>query len=173
VRKLKRTINSIRTAIPDIKLRTTLIVGFPGETEADFEALKGFIQEIRFDKLGVFTYSQEENTPAARLKDQISQEIKERRQIEIMQLQQEISRDIQRSRIGRIEEVLVEELLDETNSSYQYAGRSVGDAPEIDGVVYLQSSRALKLGEFAAVQITDALEYDLMGVMADEAESGQ
>ncbi|MDW7672017.1 MAG: 30S ribosomal protein S12 methylthiotransferase RimO [Bacillota bacterium] len=169
--KLTRTIKSIRNTIPDIKLRTTLIVGFPGETEADFEALKDFVQEIRFDKLGVFIYSQEENTPAARLKDQISQEIKEARQVEIMQLQQEISRDIQRSRIGRIEEVLVEEFLDETNSIYEYAGRTAGDAPEIDGVVYLQSLRELEPGEFVAVQITDALEYDLMGVMADEAES--
>lgn len=171
--KLTSTIDTIRKAIPGITLRTTIIVGFPGETEEEFQQLKEFIKEMRFDKLGVFSYSQEEDTPAAKLKDQISQEIKEERQQEIMKLQQRISQENQRKRIGSQVDVLVEELLDELHGNFQYSGRTMGDAPEIDGLVYIQSQEYLAIGEFATVRITDALEYDLMGVMVDEAESGQ
>ncbi len=171
--KLVATIKMLRENIPNIKLRTTLIVGFPGETPEEFEALKSFVQEVKFDKLGVFTYSQEEDTPAANLNKQIDDETKKARQEEIMKVQQDISMQIQRSRIGDVETVLVEEMLDEEGGNYQYAGRTSGDAPEIDGVVYIHSKSKLTIGQFVEVKITDALEYDLMGVIAGEAESGK
>ncbi len=172
-KKLLATIKMLRDNIPSVKLRTTLIVGFPGETPEEFEALKSFVQEVKFDKLGVFTYSQEENTPAATLKDQVDEETKVARQEEIMKVQQAISQHIQRARIGGVETVLVEELLDDEGDQYQYAGRTSGDAPEIDGLVYIHSENKLTAGQFVEVKITDALEYDLMGVIAGEAESGK
>lgn len=166
--KLLSTIQQLREAIPGIKLRTTLIVGFPGETEEEFQGLKSFVEEVKFDKLGVFTYSQEENTPAARLEDQLDEETKTARQVEIMQVQQRVSAQLQRLRIGTQEEVLVEELLSEEPDGYQYAGRTSGDAPEIDGLVYIRSKEMLPLGEFVQLTITDAMEYDLVGVIAGE-----
>lgn len=171
--KLLATIKMLRNTIPNIKLRTTLIVGFPGETHEEFEALNAFVQEVKFDKLGVFAYSQEENTPAAKLKDQIDEETKNDRQEKIMKTQQAISSQIQRAMIGNIETVLVEELLDDEEGVYQYAGRTSGDAPEIDGLVYIHSKNKLSVGQFVKVNITDALEYDLMGVIAGEDEPGQ
>lgn len=171
--KLLSTIKMMREAMPNIKLRTTLIVGFPGETQEEFQALKAFVEEVKFDKLGVFTYSQEENTPAAKLKDQVDENIKEARQEEIMKVQQKISSQIQRARIGNEETVLVEELLEDEGEFYQYAGRTEGDAPEIDGLVYIHSKKKLTTGQLVNVKITDALEYDLMGVIADEIESGE
>jgi ribosomal protein S12 methylthiotransferase len=164
-------IDLARNMIPGIILRTTLIVGFPGETEAEFEALKSFVKQMQFDKLGVFTYSQEEDTPAALFEDQIPQDVKERRQQELMQVQQTVSKMLQRAKIGSVMDVLVEELLDQTGDTFQYAARTRGDAPEIDGLVYVASNRVLQTGAFAKVLITDAMEYDLMGVMADETES--
>jgi len=171
--KLTETITMIREKVPGVILRTTLIVGFPGETEADFIALKSFVEEMAFDKLGVFTYSQEEDTPAAGMKDQIDEETKKRRQQEIMELQQRISQRLQRNKIGSLVTVLVEEDLDSEIGAYQYAGRTMGDAPEIDGLVYFDAPHKLLAGTFVRVKITDALEYDLMGVMTDEAEPGQ
>ncbi len=168
--KLIKTIYSLRESIPHIQLRTTLIVGFPGETESEFIALKDFVTQMKFDKLGVFTYSQEENTPAAQLPDQLKEEVKLARQSELMALQQEISKELQRLRIGKQETVLVEEQLEEYDGLYHYSGRTAGDAPEIDGLVYFNASQSLEIGDFMTVCITDALEYDLLGVMVDEIE---
>ncbi|SMP47804.1 30S ribosomal protein S12 methylthiotransferase RimO [Anoxynatronum buryatiense] len=172
-KKLIHTISMIREKIPGIVLRTTLIVGFPGETEEEFVSLKSFVEEMAFDKLGVFTYSQEEDTPAATMQEQVDEDTKKRRQQEIMQLQQSVSRRIQRNKIGSRLSVFVEEKLDSSDSNYHYAGRTTGDAPEIDGLVYFDAPHELETGTFVPVVITDALEYDLMGVMIDEAEPGK
>ena len=158
-------VNKLRGEIPDIVLRTTLITGFPGETEEDHEELMGFVDEMEFDRLGVFTYSPEEDTPAAGMPDQIPEEIKEERRDEIMELQQEISYDKGTNRIGQELLVMIEgKVADES----AYIGRTYGDAPKVDGYIFVQTGELLMTGDFAKVRVTGALEYDLIGVLADE-----
>ncbi len=162
--QLTELIQSLREEIPEIVLRTSLIVGFPGETKEDFETLKDFVKTQRFERLGAFTYSMEEDTPAFNLPDQLSEEIKEQRKNEIMELQQQISLEKNQEKIGQTREVLIEEELAEG----EYLGRSRGDAPEIDGGVYITGTRPYKPGDLVTVRFTGAMEYDLMGESVDE-----
>ena len=158
-------IGKLRKEIPDIVLRTTLITGFPGETEEDREELKEFVDEMEFDRLGVFTYSPEENTPAAEMADQVPEEVKEERRDELMELQQEISYDRGQDRIGQELLVMIEgKVADES----AYIGRTYGDAPKVDGYIFVQTGELLMTGDFAKVRVTGALEYDLIGVLSDE-----
>lgn len=152
-------INKLRKEIPEIIIRTTFIVGFPGETEDDFNELLSFIEDIRFERLGVFTYSQEEDTPAYNLPNQVPEEIKEYRRNKIMEVQQDVSENIMMSKVGKTFNVLIEEFCDNNT----YIGRTYMDSPEIDGVVYVNSSNEINLGNFVEVKITDYLEYDLIG----------
>lgn len=158
-------VGKLRKEIPDIVLRTTLITGFPGETEEDHEELKEFVDEMEFDRLGVFTYSPEENTPAAEMADQVPEEVKEERRDELMELQQEISYDRGQDRIGQELLVMIEgKVADES----AYIGRTYGDAPKVDGYIFIQTGELLMTGDFAKVRVTGALEYDLIGVLSDE-----
>lgn len=152
-------IEKIRAALPDVTLRTTLIVGFPGETPEQFETLCRFVKTARFDKLGVFAYSPEEGTPAAEMEDQIDEEEKARRLDIIMQLQQRISAERLEEKVGRVLEVLVEEYDEESEC---FVGRSRGDAPDIDGKVFFHANQAEE-GELVRLRITAALDYDLIG----------
>lgn len=155
----------LKKEVPGIILRTTLIVGFPGENKGHFEELMDFVETTKFDKLGVFTYSQEEDTPAAKLPNQIDEEVKQERLGMIMEIQQQVSLEKNNEKIGKIIEVMVEEQFSLNN---EYIGRSQGDAPEIDGLVYVNSIKELIIGEIYPVKITQALEYDLMGEVIDE-----
>lgn len=158
-------VGKLRKEIPDIVLRTTLITGFPGETEEDHEELKEFVDEMEFDRLGVFTYSPEENTPAAEMADQVPEEVKEERRDELMELQQEISYDRGQDRIGQELLVMIEgKVADES----AYIGRTYGDTPKVDGYIFVQTGELLMTGDFAKVRVTGALEYDLIGVLSDE-----
>ena len=158
-------VGKLRKEIPDIVLRTTLITGFPGETEEDHEELKEFVDEMEFDRLGVFTYSPEENTPAAEMADQVPEEVKEERRDELMELQQEISYDRGQDRIRQELLVMIEgKVADES----AYIGRTYGDAPKVDGYIFVQTGELLMTGDFAKVRVTGALEYDLIGVLSDE-----
>lgn len=157
---IRAIVQKLREKIPDIVLRTSLITGFPGESEEDFEILKDFVREMRFDRLGVFTYSEEEGTPAATFADPIAEDIKQRRKDEIMQIQQEISREHCRQCIGQQMEVMIEgKLVDEG----VYVGRSYMDNPGVDGMIFVQSNREYMSGDFTRVKIVDASEYDLIG----------
>ncbi|WP_308533990.1 30S ribosomal protein S12 methylthiotransferase RimO [uncultured Peptoniphilus sp.] len=155
---IKNLLKKLRT-IEGISIRTTFIVGFPKESEEDFEELLDFIKENKFDKLGVFTYSKEESTRAGLMDGQIKEEIKVRRRDRIMEQQSFISENLLREKIGNIYEVLIEEEI----SDNQYTGRSYLDSTDIDGIIYISSNKKLRLGEFIKVKITDALEYDLIG----------
>lgn len=156
---IRRTIEKLRKEIPDIHIRTTFITGFPGETEDDFEELLSFAEDTGFERLGVFTYSQEEGTPAAEMEDQVDEGVKAQRRDAIMRAQLEISLKSNQAKIGKTLRVLVEEK-DEDGS---YIGRTVWDAPEIDNAVLFTSDRNLTPGEFTDVEITDAFDYDLAG----------
>ena len=163
--QLVEIIEKLRKEIPDISLRTTLITGFPGETQEQHEELKDFVDEMEFDRLGVFTYSPEENTPAAEMADQVPEEVKEERRDELMELQQEISYDRGQDRIGQELLVMIEgKVADES----AYIGRTYGDAPKVDGYIFVQTGELLMTGDFAKVRVTGALEYDLIGVLSDE-----
>ncbi len=157
-------ISKIRNSIKDICLRTSLIVGFPGETDEEFNELKEFVKYIKFDKLGVFKYSQEEDTPAAKMDNQINEQIKERRLEEIMLIQQQISMEKNKNKIGRNYKVIVEGI----DNDYYY-GRSYEMSPEIDGEILFKYDKILNIGDFIEVTITDALEYDLIGVVCNES----
>ena len=158
-------VDKIRSKMPDVSLTTDIIVGFPGETEEDHEELMEFVDEMEFDRLGVFTYSAEEDTPAATMPDQIPEELKEERRDEIMELQQEISYDKGTDRIGQELLVMIEgKVADES----AYIGRTYGDAPKVDGYIFVQTGELLMTGDFAKVRVTGALEYDLIGELADE-----
>lgn len=150
-------IKTLREKIPEIVLRSTFITGFPGETEEDYQELRDFIEKMRFDRVGVFSYSAEEGTPAAKLDGQIEQEIKEERKNSLMMLQQKISYDCNQKKIGTTIEVLTEEIM-----GGQYVGRTMGDSPEIDGSVIFDGGD-IKAGEYVKVKITDADQYDLKG----------
>lgn len=156
---IRDTIGRLRNAMPDIAIRTTLIVGFPGETEEDFENLLDFVEEQRFQRLGVFSYSQEEGTPAGDREDQIPEDIKESRLDQIMRMQLEISYQHNQELIGTVLEVLVEDIDDDGS----YIGRSMYDAPEIDNSVIFTSSSEHRPGDFVNVYINDAYDYDLVG----------
>jgi len=149
-------IEKLRQEIPEIVLRTSLIVGFPQESDEEFNELYDFVGDVKFDKLGVFTYSKEEGTSAALMKGQVKKEIKEKRLDLIMTRQQEVSRLVNEKKIGRVYDVLIEGLGEEG-----YYGRSSEMAPEIDGLVFIESDRELMVGSFVQARIIEAMEYDL------------
>ena len=158
--QLVEIIGKLRKEIPDIAIRTTLITGFPGETQEQHEELMEFVDEMEFDRLGVFTYSPEEDTPAAEMPDQIPEDVKEDRQAELMELQQEIAFDLAEEMIGREVLVMIEGKVADENA---YVGRSYRDAPDIDGLVFVNTDTELVSGDFVKVRITGAYEYDLIG----------
>ena len=158
--QLVDTIRTLREEIPDITLRTTLITGFPGETEEQHQELVEFVDEMEFDRLGVFTYSPEENTPAAEMPDQIPEEVKEDRQAELMELQQEIAFDLAEDMIDREVLVMIEGKVADENA---YVGRTYRDAPNVDGLIFINTDEELMSGDFAMVKVTGAMEYDLIG----------
>ncbi len=153
-------IGKLRREIPDICLRTTLITGFPGETQEQHEELMEFVDEMEFDRLGVFTYSPEEDTPAAEMPDQIDEETKLDRQEELMELQQEIAFDNDQDMIGREVLVMVEGKVADENA---YVGRTYRDAPNVDGLIFINTDEELLSGDFARVRVTGAVDYDLIG----------
>ncbi len=162
--ELRDMIARLRERIPDICLRTTLITGFPGETQEDHEELMAFVDEMEFDRLGVFTYSAEEDTPAAEFEDQIEEEIKKDRQAEIMEQQQEIAFEKAENAVGRTVLAMIEGRLPDENA---YAARTYMDAPNVDGLVFVQTSRELMTGDFVKVKITGSYEYDLIGEIVE------
>lgn len=157
-------INTLRKNIPDIKLRTSIIVGFPGETEDNFNELKEFIQEIKFDNLGVFRYSKEEGSAAALMKDQIEESIKKQREKELMRLQKEIVIKLNQENIGKIYDVLIE-----SENEEFYIGRNQGMAPDIDGMIFIDKKKPMNVGDIIPVKIMESTEYDLMGVVYYES----
>ena len=163
--QLVEIIGKLPREIPDIILRTTLITGFPGETEEDHQELMEFVDEMEFDRLGVFTYSAEEGTPAASMDGQIPEELKEARRDELMELQQEISLEKGNERIGQELLVMIE---GKVSGESAYIGRTYGDAPNVDGYLFVQTGELLMTGDFAKVRVTGAMEYDLIGELADE-----
>ena len=178
--ELRERIAKLRKEIPDITLRTTLITGFPGETDEDFKELYNFVDEMEFDRLGVFTYSAEEGTPAAEMEGQVDEEVKIARRNEIMELQQEISAEKAEGRIGKVYEVLVEGTVPsdsvngeafasirEVNEDGRkvYIGRTYMDAPDVDGQVFFESDYEIMSGELVEVEIIASDEYDLFGVL--------
>ena len=163
--QLVEIITKLRREIPDIVLRTSLITGFPGETEEDHQELMEFVDEMEFDRLGVFTYSPEEGTPAETMEGQVPEELKEERRDEIMELQQEISLDKGNDRIGQELLVMIE---GKVSGESAYIGRTYGDAPKVDGYMFVQTGELLVTGDFAKVRVTGAMEYDLIGELADE-----
>lgn len=164
-KELKQRIKKLREEIPDIVLRTTLITGFPGETQEDFDELLLFVKEMRFDRLGVFTYSREEDTKAAEFDEQIPEEDKEKRRDEVMRLQQTIAFEQNESMIGKIFDVMIEGSLPEEGV---YIARTYMDAPEVDGFVFIESDWNLMSGDFVKVQISEARGYDLLGTIINE-----
>ena len=163
---IRRAIRDLREAMPDIAIRTTLLSGFPGETEAQHEELLAFVRESRFARLGVFSYSREEGTPAYKMKGQIPARTKKRRRDELMLAQQEVSKDYQASRIGRELTVLTDGALPEEGI---LIGRTYADAPEVDGAVFFRSQREHMSGDFVRVRIEEASEYDLYGEEINES----
>lgn len=167
-RDILKIINKIRNKIPGIALRTSVIVGFPSETEKEFKELLSFIKDARFERLGAFIYSREEGTPAYRFRKQISAETKKERFDAVMMQQQNISQDVNKEFLGKIIDVLIDEPsptaqgFSEKEDDF-YLGRSQYDAPEVDGLIYVDSKKLLKPGDFVKVEITDTLEYDLVG----------
>lgn len=162
---LERIITDIREKIPDMVIITTLITGFPGETREDHEQLMQFAADMAFDRLGVFTYSPEEDTPAAAMENQVPEEVKEERKAELMELQQDISLELGNERIGQETLVFIEGKVADENA---YVGRTYGDAPGIDGYIFVNTGENLMTGDFVRVRVTGALEYDLIGEIADE-----
>ncbi len=164
-RELKEVIAKLRAEIPDICLRTTLITGFPGETEEQHEELMEFVDEMEFDRLGVFPYSPEEDTPAATMPGQIEEGVKEDRRAELMELQQDIAFEQAEAMVGRELLVMIEgKLTDEP----VYVGRTYKDAPNVDGLIFVETGECLATGDFARVTVTGAQEYDLIGGLSDE-----
>lgn len=158
--QLRNMVDKLRKEIPDICLRTTLITGFPGESKEDHEELMQFVNDMEFDRLGVFTYSQEEDTPAALMQDQIAEDIKAERQAELMELQQEIVFEKAEEMVGQVLTVMVEgKIADED----VYVSRTYRDAPNVDGYLFINSSANLMTGDFVKVLVTDSNEYDLIG----------
>ncbi|MGI6777744.1 MAG: 30S ribosomal protein S12 methylthiotransferase RimO [Acetivibrionales bacterium] len=160
IQQVRNLIHNLRNTIPHISIRTTLIVGFPGEDKKDFEELYSFVEDMKFDRLGVFTYSKEEGTPAAKMKGQIPEKVKKNREHSIMSLQKKISRSINTDRLGRTYKALVEGV---SEDGLFYYGRTYAEAPGIDGTVYFTSREPLDLGTFATVKILNIEDYDLIG----------
>ena len=158
--ELTDIIGKLRKEIPDICLRTTLITGFPGETDEQHEELMEFINIMQFDRLGVFTYSPEEDTPAAVMPDQIDEKVKEERQADLMELQQDIVFENAQNLIGREMLVMIEGKVADENA---YVGRTYRDAPNVDGLIFINTDEQLLSGDFARVKVTGALDYDLIG----------
>jgi len=158
--QLVEIVEKLRREIPGIALRTTLITGFPGETEEQHEELMEFVDEMEFDRLGVFTYSPEEDTPAANMPDQIDESIKEDRQADLMELQQEIAFELAENMIGKEVMVMIEGKVADENA---YVGRTYMDAPNVDGLIFVETHEEMMSGDFAKVKVTGALEYDLIG----------
>ena len=158
--QIEERIKSIRNSIPDASIRTSIITGFPGETEEQFRELKEFIKETKFDRMGVFAYSKEENTPAFDFPDQICEEVKEQRKNALMEIQQKISLENNRKKIGTMQEVLCEGY---DRDNFMYYGRSRADSIDVDGKVYFAASDEVEIGDFVKVEILDADEYDLTG----------
>lgn len=157
-------IGKLRKEIPDITIRTTLITGFPGETESQQEELLDFVDEMEFERLGVFTYSPEEDTPAAQMEGQIPEEVKEDRKAQIMELQQEISFDQAEEMKGREMLAMIEGKIADENA---YVGRTYKDAPGVDGLIFINTDEELMTGDFVKVRVTGALEYDLIGELIE------
>ena len=159
---IKNVIDKIRKEIPEVIIRTTVMVGFPGETEDDFEKLYKFVEETKFDRLGAFAYSKEDGTPAEKLNNQIHHMTKKKRYNKIMKLQQEISEKNTEKQIGKELEVLIE---NESFDGKFYIGRSMNEVPDIDGVIYIEKDREGCLNKFVKVKITGNSDYDLMASM--------
>ena len=164
-KELVRLIKKLRRNLPGIVLRTSLISGFPGETEEEHQELLSFVEEVRFDRLGVFTYSKEENTPAAKMKNQVPAKEKRRRQKEIMKLQQKIAFENAEERIGKRYQALIEGKMPQDNV---YLARTYMDAPNIDGYLFVESGEHYESGEFVKVKVTGAKGYDLVGVNTEK-----
>lgn len=156
-------IDTLRSKVPGIALRTSLIVGFPGETDENFEELKKFLEDYTLENVGVFAYSQEEDTPAAKMECQVDEEVKIQRQKNLMAVQRNVVKDQNKLKIGNIYDTII----DGNNGEY-YIGRSYEMAPEIDGLIYIKKEKSLNLGDIVKVKIHDVMEYDLMGEVLDE-----
>lgn len=165
--ELRAIVERLRAKVPDIALRTTLITGFPGETQEDFEETYRFVNEMEFDRLGVFTYSQEEGTPAASFEGQLDEEVKNFRRSEIMELQQVISFEKSAECVGKLFDVLIEGYMSEEDI---YVGRTYKDAPGVDGSVFVKADRELMSGSIVPVRITGSNEYDLTGELEEEED---
>lgn len=157
---IKELVNKIRNKIPDVVLRTTLIVGFPGETQEDFEELYKFVQSAKFDKLGVFTYSKEDGTPAVKLDNHIHHATKKSRYNKIMNIQKEISKKVLQERVGKVYKAIID---DKTFDNKYYIARTYMDVPETDGVVYIKNNKEIQIGDFVNCKLTEVLEYDFYG----------
>jgi len=164
-KQIRGIVSKLRQEIPEICIRTTLITGFPGETQEDYETLYRFVNELEFDRLGVFTYSAEEDTPAALMPDQIDDSVKEQRRDEIMELQQEIAFEKAELMTNKVLDVMIEGRIVTENA---YVARSYKDAPEVDGYVFVNTQRDLMSGDIVKVRITGSNEYDLTGEIEDE-----
>lgn len=163
--QLREMIGKLRREIPDIALRTTMIAGFPGETEEEHEEVMAFVDEMEFERLGVFAYSAEEDTPAASFPDQVPEEVKEERRNAVMELQQEIAFDKSAAMVGRVLDVMIEgKVADEA----AYVGRTYMDAPNVDGYIFVNSGELFLSGDFVKVKVTGSAEYDLIGEVYDE-----
>lgn len=158
--QIRDVVNRLREKCPTIAIRTTIIVGFPGETEAEYNELLEFVKEMKFEKLGVFAYSLEEDTAAAQMEGHLEEDVKEERKNKLLGVQQSISESICYAKVGSEVNVLIEEIVPDENI---YIGRTEHDAPEIDGVVYVHTDKDLTVGKICKVKVTDALEYDLIG----------
>lgn len=162
-------VERFRKMIPDMVIRTTLITGFPGETQEDFDVLYDFVQKMHFERLGVFTYSKEEGTPAYRMKDQVPARVKKSRRNKIMTLQRKLTRDFSASLVGKTFDVIIDGFKAQDGV---YVGRTYMDAPDVDGLVFFESERSLMSGMMVKVRITGTYDYDLMAVMEPDEENG-
>jgi ribosomal protein S12 methylthiotransferase len=159
-KKTTELIKNIRGILPEIAIRTTLIVGYPGETEGDFEILKNWVAETRFERLGCFTYSHEENTHAYELEDNVPQEVKQERANEIMQIQSQISWELNQTKVGKIYKCVIDR-----KQGNHFVGRTEIDSPDVDNEVLIDAEKFyLKTGDFTAIEITEATDFDLYGV---------
>ena len=163
--QIRNMVKKLRENIPDICLRTTLITGFPGETEKDHETLMEFVDEMEFDRLGVFTYSPEEGTPASLMPDQVGEDVKEKRRDAIMELQQEIAYEAAGKMEGKSVDAMIEGKIADEDA---YVARTYKDAPNVDGYLFIHTDRQLMSGDFVKVRITGSYEYDLIGEICDE-----
>ena len=163
--RLRERIQTLRRDIPGIALRTSVIVGFPGETNAAFENLLAFLRDVRFDRLGAFRYSQEEGSAAFRFPDQVPAAVAQRRFDRLMTLQQGIAAELNGEAVGRTVETVIDE--QDAGDSRQYVGRTRADCPDVDGTIFVRSERTLSPGDFVSVRVTDSYEYDLVGTAVE------